>query len=129
MTKSTISRLNVFRDRILGVSGCVNAYSWDADFCKSEINIAFIIPDLWIQEGYTLITLRELLAESKETLFSYGFGKWSDKTPNLLLIPLWLVPFMDPFMTVHCIDGKEAILSEVNLDQRAGCIAYGINHE
>jgi hypothetical protein len=107
----------------------VNAYSWDADFCKSEINLAFIIPEYWIQEGYTRITLRELLAESKETLFSYGFATWSAETPNLLLIPLWLVPFMDPFMTVICIDGEEAILSKVDLDERVGCIAYGINHE
>jgi hypothetical protein len=56
-----------------------------------------------------------------------GFLKWSSDT-SLMLIPLWLFPFIADEMEVEGIDGERKIMkkSKMDMDNRFGCIAYGV---
>ena len=59
----------------------------------------------------------------KDELVDLGFGSWDG---SLYLIPLWLVPFLNPDIEVESIDGKKERLGDVDNDNRFGCIAAGV---
>ena len=55
-----------------------------------------------------------------------GFVRW-DKDKPMRLIPLWLMPFLADEIEAECIDGKRITKkSDMNNDNRLGCLAYGI---
>lgn len=68
---------------------------------------------------------------TKEELIEVGFRLWDDET-NLMLVPLYLHPYIYPNLVCESINGNERLISDVDLDVRFGCIAYGFypkNHE
>ncbi|AFC21802.1 hypothetical protein GAP32_352 [Cronobacter phage vB_CsaM_GAP32] len=54
-----------------------------------------------------------------------GFGKWEEGS-KLMLIPLWLMQFIDPELEVTCISGEVCQFKDADNDNRYGCLAYGI---
>ncbi len=61
-------------------------------------------------------------------MISLGFKSWSDDNP-LLLIPLWLMPYLAPTFEGGVISANEKVtlsLSEMDNDCRMGLLAYGV---
>lgn len=54
-----------------------------------------------------------------------GFGRWNEET-ELMLIPLWLMQFIDPEIDVICIDGDTVKFKDADNDNRYGCLAFGV---
>lgn len=65
---------------------------------------------------------------TREEAIELRFGRWSDETPNLYLIPLWLLPIVPVGTELTTISGNKIIYNGSNVDNdiRFGCIAYGI---
>jgi hypothetical protein len=117
----TLSLIKSYARALLNTAGMCNAYdSWSDGFCRQELK-TYAEP---CSAG--VITLEMLRNIDRNDLLDLGFGLWSEETPNLLLIPIWLVPFMDKNMEVTDIFGEKDKLSNVDLDTRFGCIAYGL---
>lgn len=72
--------------------------------------------------GY--ITKEELVRLSKDQFLDLGFRQWDEK--GLRLIPIRLIPLLDPEMEVVSISDNKGLLKDVDKDIRYGCIAYGV---
>lgn len=119
----TFELCKMIRRAIVNRAAEVMAYeSWSADFCAKQIRE---IPE-WVKgsENFSQIRPAELTAEQMEEL---GFGRWSDESP-LMLIPLWLLPFLADEFEGGCIDGESRVFKRDDLDNdhRFGCLAYGV---
>jgi hypothetical protein len=66
--------------------------------------------------------LGDQLFAKKQELFDLGFGNWDG---GLVLIPLWLLPFLNPNEKVRSITGDYTTIGEADNDHRGGFIAYG----
>lgn len=56
------------------------------------------------------------------------FLRWDEEMPNLYLFPLWFVFFIPYGTKVIGIGGEEfEYTKETDLDNRCGCVAFGIN--
>ena len=85
--------------------------SWNPEFCVEQLKeVATNFPKLKLTEF------------SEEDLVKLNFGKYG----SIKLIPLWLVPILDPEEYVLCIDGIGYKLKDADLDTRGGYIAYGV---
>ena len=64
---------------------------------------------------------------SRKELISLGALKWSKET-SLYLLPFWLAPFLAHGTKLTCINGKIVTVGagEIDMDERYGCIAYGV---
>ena len=94
--------------------------NWGDDFCARQIRE---IPEKLIPKLGT-VNIEDLTKEQMEDL---GFGKWSEENP-MMLIPLWLFPFLPEDIEAGCIDGEKRVFkkSDMDTDNRYGCLAYGI---
>lgn len=72
------------------------------------------------------ISKEELDDFTSEQLKELGLAVWAEEGIELWLLPLTLVPLLDPELEVTAIDNTTAKLKDVDLDIRFGCIAYGI---
>jgi hypothetical protein len=119
-----IDRLKIARRRALNAAASVNEYKkhWGTDFSFKELGMGFSNVKGFGYEAIPVITQSELKELDRDTLYEFGFGNWDDE---LVLIPLWLVGFMDKSESVTSITGKESTLAECNKDVRGGCIAWG----
>ena len=107
----------------------IKAYSdyWNEEICKEKAKEYF---DIWaededVKEVFCLENL------TKERALAIGFRYWNkEQQPDFLLFPLWYV-FLLPYGTkVTDIFGREtAFTEETDLDNRMGCVAFGINIE
>lgn len=72
--------------------------------------------------------LIDLDTMSAETAKDLRFCRWSEDMPNLWLIPLWFVPLIPLGTELTSIFGKKVVYNghNIDLDQRFGCIAYGV---
>ena len=97
--------------------------NWTDEFKMSVIKEIPSIVKGWEKEyGSFKIDPNLLTMEDTEKL---GFGKWDDS--DLRLIPLWLFPFLSEELEVYSINGKKITkLSDMDNDNRFGCLAYGI---
>nr|DAR93994.1 MAG TPA: hypothetical protein [Caudoviricetes sp.] len=77
-----------------------------------------------LKEKLGMVTLDELKCLTHLRLQQLGFNLWSEHDP-IRLIPLRLMPLLDPEMTVKSIDGSSKKLKDINIDIRFGCVAYG----
>lgn len=104
------------------VAQTVQYTSWSDEFCRKEIKEAH---DKFIEELKKHIDLKTL---TREDAIGLRFRRWSDETPNLYLIPLWLLPIIPVGTELTCISGAKIIYDGSNIDNdiRFGCIAYGI---
>lgn len=58
-----------------------------------------------------------------------GFRMWSEEVPDLYLIPAYLYTFLPKGLALKSVSGEEITLekvSDIDNDQRFGCLAYGI---
>lgn len=85
----------------------------DTEKCYSEL-----------REKLGVVTLDELKCLTHLRLQQLGFNLWSEHDP-IRLIPIRLLPLLDPEMTVISIDGSSKKLKDINIDIRFGCVAYG----
>lgn len=122
---STIDKLKTARRRVLNAAASVNEYhnSWGVDFSFKELARGLSNTKDFGYEEIPVITQDELKQLGRETLYEFGFGNWDGK---LLLIPLWLVNFIDPNMEVTSIMDNKSTLAECDKDVRGGCIAFGL---
>ena len=121
---NTIDKLKTARRRVLNAAASVNEYhiSWGVDFSFKELAQCLSNVKAFGYEEIPVITQDELKRLDRETLYEFGFGNWDD---SLLLIPLWLIGFMDGNETVTSITSNEETLTACDKDVRGGCIAWG----
>lgn len=104
------------------VAETVQYSSWSDEFCRKEIKEAHdkLVEELKEHINFKTITRKEAV--------ELRFGRWSDDTPNLYLIPLWLLPVIPVGTELTSISGEKIIYNGSNVDNdiRFGCIAYGI---
>ena len=97
--------------------------NWEDGFALSEIRG---YPDkIKSMDGFFDIDPTKLTKSEAEKL---GFGSW-DEESDLMLIPLWLLPFLvDEFAGGSISDDKSETIkkSDIDNDQRFGCLATGV---
>lgn len=122
---NTIEKIEAIRRRIISGSAEVFHYrnSWSEKFCKEQLEETFSANNSFGKSSIELLTADELKALGRDTLYQYGFGNWDGK---IVLLPLWIVSFMEPSTQVMSIMGTASILADCDKDVRAGCIAYGL---
>jgi hypothetical protein len=115
---STYKKCQIIRDFILRTATEIIVYDWDAEFSKKEL--------LNIVEACKINNIDPYDLTRAEML-DLGFGVWSKKNP-MLLIPLWLYPFLVEEITVGCLNGDKIKIkkSEIDTDSRFGMLAYGV---
>jgi len=97
--------------------------NWSAEFVAEQVKgipIAIIECD-----GFDRIDPNNL---TKDEMKDLGFGQWDEDSP-LMLIPIWLFPFLaDEFKTGSISDATESLTkrSEIDNDHRFGCLSYGV---
>lgn len=123
---TTFAKCKIIRSFILRRAAEVMAYtSWSTEFAASEIRN---IPKDLIRScvGFEVDNLNpsDLTAEEMKDL---DFGVWSKDKP-FRLIPLWLLPFLTENLYVCDFKGvfSHVKKSELNNDNRCGCIAFGV---
>jgi hypothetical protein len=121
---NTIEKLKRARRRVLNAASSVNEYhnSWSVEFAFQELARGLSRAKDFGYEEIPTITQNELKQLDRETLYEFGFGNWDG---NLILIPLWLVGFMDGSETVTSIMDNHDTLAACDKDVRGGCIAWG----
>jgi hypothetical protein len=98
---------------------------WTADFAHKELNEVWRDLDGPLRRGRNRrITVSELKAIDQEDLYSIGFRRWDDK---LIMIPLWALNYIADGQCLINISGITTIkgTDKIDLDVRAGCVAYG----
>lgn len=99
-------------------------YPWSDQFVRDEMRELQkkILESSWFEPiNPSLLT--------KEQMEQLMFNMWSNRENlNIMLIPLYLRPYIKPEITVYCIDGKSAVydLDKIDDDHRYGCMAYGV---
>lgn len=71
---------------------------------------------------FSYLDITDLNVEEMKEL---GFRKWSSNS-EMMLIPLWLFHFVNPELTVCCIDNTDVIFKDADDDNRGGLLAYGV---
>ena len=115
--------LLMVRHAIINRAAEVFCYNWGADFSSERIKE---IPDVFSKSEYfRKVDPNELTIEQ---LVNIGFKKWDDES-GLMLIPLYVYPFLKDEIVCGSISDKEASLikvSDIDTDNRFGCLAYGV---
>lgn len=121
---NTIDKLKAARRRVLDTAATVNECksSWGVEYSFQELARGLTNAKDFGCDQIPAITQDELKQLDRETLYDFGFGNWDNK---LVLIPLWLVGFMDGSETVTSIMDNHDTLSACDKDVRGGCIAWG----
>ena len=123
---NTINAIRMIQMRILtSTAMCVEYDSWSDEFQVKEIARAMSPKSNFGFSEIPMIQKEDLEAMTWSELVDFGFVNWGSE---LLLIPLYLAPFMDPDMELTSIMGKVSTLSECDKDARQGCIAFGIEY-
>jgi len=120
---NTFEKCKRIRSIILRRAAEVISYKWDAEFAVSTLGE--IETNLRKKEDIGLYDIQpsDLTATEMEEL---DFGKWTE-TSEMMLIPLWLFPYLADNIIVNCIDGTTVMKkSEMDNDNRFGCLAYGV---
>ena len=114
--------LNV-RQGIVYRAAEVFCYRLASDFSYNRIKE---IPDVFSKSKcFRKVDPNEM---TKEQLLDLGFQKW-DEDSGLMLIPLYIYPFLkDEIMcgSISDICSRLIKVSEIDIDHRFGCLAYGV---
>lgn len=101
---------------LLTFSETVEYTSWSDEFARKEcLNVRSL------GKNYPVDLTDLSYCETKEL----GFVQWTKDSP-LLLIPLWLLPTLNPDAIVECINGKTMQVRDIDNDNRGGLLAYGV---
>ena len=96
--------------------------SWDSEFAIKHIRD---LPNRLIgSPDFSPVDPNELTLEEMKNL---GFRKWSNKT-NLMLIPLYLLPYLKEGITVTDISDNQYYFFRdgADNDHRMGLLAFGV---
>lgn len=108
---------------VLRTTAEVMAYqTWSDEFALKQIRE--LSDSIKRASWYDAINPNDLTLEEMREL---GFARWSEDDP-LMLIPLWLFPFLVPVFDGGCISGEKGPLvhSQMDNDNRGGVLAYGV---
>lgn len=112
----------IYRASILTIAGSIIQYSgWSDSFAREELdNVSNILN----RKDFEPIDPNEFTVDELKHL---GSNRWSDELP-IMLIPIWLVPYLKHGCKITCIDGTETVYDPktIDNDHRAGLIAYGV---
>lgn len=124
ITVKTIEKIEAIRRRIIFGSAEIFHYrnSWSDKFCKEQLEDTFSVNESFGKNAIELLTADELKALGRDTLYHYGFGNWDN---NIVLLPLWIVSFVEPDTILTSISGFTTTLKDCDKDIRYGCIAFG----
>ena len=115
--------LLMVRQAIVNRAAEVFCYNWDADFSSERIKE---IPGVFSKSKYfRKVDPNEM---TKDQLVNLGFQRWDDES-GLLLIPLYVYPFLKDEIiggSISDICARLIKVSEIDLDHRFGCLAYGV---
>ena len=115
--------LLMVRQAIVNRAAEVFNYDWSDDFSSKRIKE---IPDVFSKSDYfRKVDPNEMTVDQLDNL---GFKKWDAKS-GLMLIPLYVYPFLKDEFMCGSISDKDACLmkvSEIDIDHRFGCLAYGV---
>lgn len=104
------------------VAETVQYESWSNEFCRkeNEVNTHMFLEELNEHINWDTLT--------REEARELRFVVYSDDTPNLFLIPLYIVPILPIGTELVSINGNRIIYdgSNVDKDTRYGCLAFGI---
>ena len=123
---TTFQYLRAQMHNLLSTAACAAAYqSWDANYCKSALTKVYngdaARPKVTVA-GLRKLTERELLI--------LGIRYWDTKN-GLMVLPLWLFPFLKTKQKLTSISGREVVTGadKIDLDVRLGCIAFGFRRK
>jgi len=127
--KMSDDKEKAFKDIQFFINNCfayvsaIQAYpNWGDDFARKEAikRLEKLQTTLKDKVEYDLTKLTE------QQLKTIGFSRWSNELP-IMLIPLHLFPALRDGTKLKCINGKEYVIGEdeIDLDIRYGCIGYG----
>lgn len=104
------------------VAETVQYESWSDEFCRKENEVN---TNMFLEELNEHINWDTLTREEAREL---RFVVYSDDTPNLFLIPLYILPILPIGTELVSINGNRIIYdgSNVDKDTRYGCLAFGI---
>ena len=95
---------------------------WSNEFCRkeNEVNTHMFLEELNEHINWDTLT--------REEARELRFVVYSDDTPNLFLIPLYILPILPIGTELVSINGNRIIYdgSNVDKDTRYGCLAFGI---
>ena len=123
---NTFEKAKKIRGVILSQASMVIAYdSWSLKYCVDSMRgIENTIKNK--NKDLELFDLdpSELISDE---LLDLDFGRWSEET-NLMLIPLWIYPYVKDGINVEDINGEKFKLdkSKVDTDTRFGCLSFGV---
>lgn len=120
-TPTTYEICKYIRKRFtLAASDACMYTNWPDEF---KLQSVLQVPDdIKNADGYRPVNVTDLSEQEMEEL---GFGLW-DEESKLMLVPVWLLPFLDPDVLLTSISGDTASPVDVDNDQRFGCLAYGV---
>jgi len=122
---TTFEKCNAIKRTLLRAAAESTMYeSWDNDFkLKNVLKVPEIVSKWEKEHGSFKIDPNEM---TKEELEKLEFGKW-DKESNLMLIPIWLYPYLaDNLETISISGSKHTTKDEIDNDHRFGNLAYGV---
>jgi len=96
--------------------------NWDDEF--SVEFVCKTVEEIKGSDEYRDIDPSELTQEECDEL---GFAKWDEE--GLMLIPLWLVPYISETFEGACITDPKfrlMVTSKQDNDHRYGCVSFGV---
>lgn len=104
------------------VAETVQYESWSDEMARNE-NRKYM--SMMLEELKKHIDWNKL---TREEAFELRFRQWDEDTPDLFLIPLYLLPIVPIGTELTTINGDTVLYlgDNVDNDTRFGCIAYGI---
>lgn len=121
MTKS-IAYMNAvhYRSIILRAFAETTQYEkWGDDFARKECFEA---------RDHVPVDSIDITELTKEEALELGFRLY-DKDKTLYLIPMWMLPACNKSVKVESISGDIKPISDIDNDNRAGLLAFGIHFE
>lgn len=96
---------------------------WSGDFCKESITET--IDSVKKYENFKPIDPNDFTVDELKKL---GGCEWDEEFKNLILIPIWMLPFLADEFEGARLDGVEQTYKreEIDNDCRFGCLAYGV---
>jgi hypothetical protein len=126
---TTFEKFKSIRDLIVtrAINGFIYRKNWSNEFRIKEIDS---IPDTlkrWEENNDTTYTELQPSDLTVDEMKELGFMRWSENS-DMMLIPLWIYPFLADVLTTTDINGVTSTLnkSDIDTDHRCGCLAYGI---
>ena len=102
---------------------CAVYNGWNGDFCKESITET--IDSIKKDENFKPIDPNVFTVDELKKL---GGCEWDEEFNNLILIPIWMLPFLADEFAAAGLDGVNQIYKreEIDNDCRFGCLAYGV---